>query len=205
MSRIHRGLQLEERLDRAMRVFWEKGYYDTSIETLRARTGLHRAAIYGGFGNKRKLFETLLGRYRSTYIAKFFAPLEVPDAAFAQLEAFFRQFKDLQEPEGRLGCLMCLTSSEVSPHVRSVERIVSGFLDDLRSLIRAACVKARERGEVRPTTDCDLVADYGVGAVLGLWAMVRSPMPRGAIAHYVNGVLTFLRDLRPAGGGGGDR
>jgi len=205
MPRTRRGSQLEERLDKAMRVFWERGYYDTSIEDLRARTGLHRAAIYGGFGNKRKLFETLLDRYRATYIARFFTPLEVPGAGLSQLEAFFRQFQNLQEPEARLGCLMCLTSSEVSPHVRSVERIVSRFLDDLRSRIRAACMKARDRGEVRATTDADLVADYGVGAVLGLWALIRSPMPRGAIDQYVNGVLIFLQGLRPANGGGGDR
>src|SRR5712675_1978507 len=108
MPRIRRGQQLEERLDKAMRVFWEKGYYDTSIETLRARTGLHRDAIYGGFGNKRKFFEMLLARYRATYVAKFFAPLEAPNAGLAQLEAFFRQFQNLEEPESRLGCLMCL-------------------------------------------------------------------------------------------------
>lgn len=205
MARVHRDVPLEKRLDRALQAFWEKGYYDTSIETLMARSGLNRAAIYGGFGSKRKFFETLLGRYRATYIAEWLAPLEAPNAAFAQLEAFFRQFRDLPEPAARLGCLMCLTSSEVSPHVRSVERIVSRYLDELRSLIRAACANARERGEVRPATDPDSVADYLVGAVLGFWAMVRSPMPRGAIAHYVNGVLIFLRGLRPAGSVGGDR
>jgi len=201
MPRIHRDVETERRLDRAMQVFWARGYYDTSIETLRARTGLHRAAIYGRFGSKRKLFETLLGRYRATYIARWFAPLEAPDAAFAELEAFFRQFRDLPPPAARLGCLMCLTSSEVAPHVPSVERIVSRYLDDLRFLIRAACVNARDRGEIRAATDPDLVADYSVGAVLGLWAMVRSPMPRDAIAHYLNGVLRSLGSLRPVGGG----
>jgi len=205
MSRTHTNVQSERKLDRAMELFWERGYYDTSIESLMARAGLNRAAIYSEFGSKRKFFEMLLLRYRATYIARFFAPLEVPNAGLPQLEAFFRQFRDLPEPADKLGCLLCLTSSEVAPHVRSVERIVSRFLDDLRSLIRSACVNAREQGEVRPTTDCDLVADYGVGAVLGLWAIVRSPMPRQAITHYVNGVLTFLRDLKPANGAGRDR
>jgi len=183
-----------------MQVFWAKGYYDTSIETLMARTGLHRAAIYGGFGSKRKFFEMLLNRYRATYIARWFAPLETPDAALVELEVFFRQFQDLPAPAAKLGCLMCLTSSEVSPHVPSVQRIVSRYLDDMHSLIRTACVNARKRGEIRAATDNDSVADYLVGAVLGLWAMVRSPMPRGAIAHYVSGVLIFLRGLRPASG-----
>jgi TetR/AcrR family transcriptional repressor of nem operon len=202
MPRIRESSRLEGRLDKALKVFWEKGYYDTSIEDLSARSGLNRDVIYGGYGNKRKFFEMLLARYRDTYIAQWFAPLEMPDATLVQVEAFFQQFLDLPVPADKLGCLMCLTSSEVSSHIRSVERIVSRFLGDLHSLIRAACVRSRERGEVRPTTDPDVVADYGVGAVLGLWAMVRSPMPRSAIAHYVKGVRTYLRGLRPARGAG---
>jgi len=204
MRNIRQASRLEHRLDKAMEVFWEKGYYDTSIADISARTGLSRDVIYGGYGNKKKFFEMLLARYRSTYVAEWFTPLEMPDATLVQVAAFFHQFRNLPEPADKLGCLMCVTSSEVSAQVRSIERIVSRFLGDLRSLIRAACVRARERGEVRPTTDPDAVADYGVGAVLGLWALVRSPMPRSAIDHYVNGVETFLGGLRPAGDGGGE-
>jgi TetR/AcrR family transcriptional repressor of nem operon len=187
-----------------MKVFWDRGYYDTSMERLMASSGLNRAAIYGDFGNKRKLFEALLVRYRAIHIAEWFVPLEMPDAGLAQIEAFFLRIGDVEGlPRGRSGCLMCLTANEVSPHVRSVERIVSSFLDDLRRLLRAACVRARERGEVRSTTDPDLVSDYAVGAVLGFWGLVRSPAPRSAIDHYVNGVRSFLQSLKPVHGEGG--
>jgi TetR/AcrR family transcriptional regulator, transcriptional repressor for nem operon len=201
MRKTPRTSPLEEKLDAAMGVFWEKGYYDTSIEDLMERTGLHRAAVYGAYGSKKKFFELLLRRYRVTYITKFFAPLETPYASLAQIETFFRQFQDLNGTPARLGCLMCLTSSEVAPHARSVERIVSDWLDDLRSLMRTACANALKRREVRSATDPDLVADYGVGAVLGTWAMIRSPMPRDAVVRYVDGVLTYLQHLRPVKGG----
>jgi TetR/AcrR family transcriptional repressor of nem operon len=188
----------EERLDRAMQVFWEKGYCDTSIEDLVVRTGLHRAAIYGEFGSKKKLFEVLLARYREKVTAGMLAPLKVPDAALAQLERFFRQLYDFAAvPDGRFGCLMCHTASEVSPHIRSVARIVSSYLDELRVLLHRACVNARKRSEVRPGTDPDQVADYLAGAVLGLMALARSPAPRTAVAYYVDGVVGFLRSLQP--------
>jgi len=64
-------------------------------------------------------------------------PLARPDAAWVATE-----------PEKRLGCLMVNTSSEVSPHIRSVARVVSSYLGDLRALLRRACVNARTRGEV---------------------------------------------------------
>jgi len=193
----------EERLDRAMRVFWEKGYYDTSIEDLMVRTGLHRAAIYGAFGSKKKLFEALLARYREKVTTGMLVPLRAPDAALAQLEQFFRQLRDFAAlPGGRFGCLMCHTASEVSPHIRSVARIVSSYLDDLRVLLRRACVNARKRGEVRPGTDADQMADYLAGAVLGLMALARSPAPRTALTHYVDGVVGFLRSLQTQREGG---
>lgn len=188
----------EERLDRAMSVFWEKGYYDTSIEDLVVRAGLHRAAIYGEFGSKKKLFETLLARYRQKVTAGMLAPLEAPDAALARIEQFFRQLHDFATlPDGRFGCLMCHTASEVSPHIPSVARIVSDYLDDLRVLFRRACVNARRHGQVHPGTDADQVADYLAGAVLGLMALARSRARRTAVAHYVGGVIGFLRSLQP--------
>ena len=192
----------EENLDRAMRLFWEKGYYDTSIEDLMARTGLHRAAIYGKFGSKKGLFEALLTRYRAKVTAEKLAPLQLPDAALAELKQFFRQFRDSQAlPSARLGCLMCLTAAEVSPHDPSIARIVSSYLDELRGLLRRACINARARRQVRTGTDVDQVADYLAGAVLGLMSLARAPAPRGAVTHYLDGVLQFLNDLRVKGAG----
>ena len=99
----------------------------------------------------------------------------------------------------RLGCLMCLTAAEVSPHDPSIARIVSSYLDELRALFRRACLNSRARREVRSGTDVDQVADYLAGAVLGLMTLARAPAPRSALVHYVDGVLGFLNALRPKG------
>lgn len=191
----------EERLDRAMRVFWEKGYCDTSIEDLIARTGLHRAAIYGEFGSKKRLFEALLVRYREKVTAALLAPLKAPDAALTQLQQVFSAVHDFAAaPDGWLGCLMCNTVSEVPWLGRSITRIVSSYLDDLRTLFRKACLNARERGEIRSAADPDQIADYLTGAVLGIMALARSPVPRTAIGHYVSCVKDFLKSLQATGG-----
>lgn len=201
----------EETLDRTMRVFWEHGYYDTPVEDLIARAGLHRAAIYGEFGSKKKLFEALLVRYREKVTAAMLTPLRAPDASFGQLEEFFRRLRDFAvSADGRFGCLMCHTASEVSPHIRSVARIVSSYLDELRKLLCRACANARKRGEVHLGTDADQVSDYLAGAVLGLMAFARSPAPRTAVAHYADGIAAYLRNLQPTGnealrGSGGNR
>lgn len=193
----------EQKLDRAMRLFWERGYYDTSIEDIIARTGLNRAAIYGEFGSKKKLFEALLLRYRNKVTAALLAPLNAPDAALAHLQRFFSTLHDFAAaPDGHFGCLMCNTACEVSDHVRSIARIVSTYLDDLGALFRRACVNARERGEMRSELDPDQVADYLTGSVLGTMALARVPATHAVIAHYVGGVKDFLNSLQAGGGDG---
>ena len=181
-----------------MELFWRKGYSDTSVAELGARTGLHRQAIYGDFGSKRKLFEAVLEHYRTSVTARRLSPLREQAAGLAQLEAFFRQFRHAGAATGgRLGCLMCLTAAEVSPHVPSVARIVSAYLGELRRLFRRVLGNARNRGEITAGIDLSQAADYLTGSVLGLMALVRSPAPRAVIAHYVDGVLSSLHHLQP--------
>lgn len=194
-------MDTDRRLDQAMQLFWRKGYFDTSVEDLAACTGLNRAAIYAGFGSKKALFEALLGRYQEKFTARRLAPLQARDAGLAQIEQFFRQFRNLGAQGGsRLGCLMCLTAAEVSPHVPTVARIVTSYLDELGRLFRRALINARKRGEVGPRTDAARMANYLTGAVLGLMALVRSPAPRAAITHYLDGVLALLHNLQPTRG-----
>jgi len=188
----------EDRLDRAMDVFWQRGYYDTSIEELMSRTGLHRAAVYGSFRSKRGLFEATLRRYQEKVVAAFVAPIARPDATLADIDQFFRGIHDAAaQSDKRWGCLMINTASEVSPHIRSVERIVSLYLANLRGFFHRASVNARTRGDFRSETDVDQVADYLTGAVLGLWTLGRCPVPALALSHYLQGVRGYLDSLRP--------
>jgi TetR/AcrR family transcriptional regulator, transcriptional repressor for nem operon len=196
--RIANEMRSQKRLNRAMDLFWERGYYDVSVDELVNRTGLHRAAVYGQFGSRQRLFEATLRRYRETIVAEFFAELERPNAGLAEIRRFFLDIsRAAARPKKRIGCLMINTTCEVSPNIRSVAHIVSGYLHELRALFRQACVNARARRDVRRGTDVEQVADYLLGSVLGLWTLARSPASTSAVQHYVQGVLMFVDGLRP--------
>ncbi len=45
-----------EALDRAVALFWKKGFFDSSMDDLVKATGVSRYGIYGTFGNKREFF-----------------------------------------------------------------------------------------------------------------------------------------------------
>ena len=53
----------DEVLDRALDVFWEKGFEGTSVQDLVDHMGINRGSIYGTFGDKHRLFQQALERY----------------------------------------------------------------------------------------------------------------------------------------------
>src|ERR1043165_2433188 len=58
-----REFNTEEVLDKALHVFWEKGYEGASLPDLTEAMGINRPSLYAAFGNKESLFRKALDRY----------------------------------------------------------------------------------------------------------------------------------------------
>src|SRR4029077_6699969 len=50
-------------LDRAMHVFWAKGYEGAALSDLTRAMRINRPSLYAAFGNKEQLFRKVLDRY----------------------------------------------------------------------------------------------------------------------------------------------
>src|SRR5882762_10738972 len=70
----------EEALERAMRVFWEKGYEGASLGDLTEAMGINRPSLYATFGDKQALFFRAMERYASGPGSYLSAALEQPTA-----------------------------------------------------------------------------------------------------------------------------
>ncbi|MDH3970432.1 MAG: TetR/AcrR family transcriptional regulator, partial [Rhodospirillales bacterium] len=66
----------EEVLERAMAVFWRKGYAATSVRDLVEATGLNPGSLYDTFDDKHGLFLESVTLYRRTVVARRTGPLE---------------------------------------------------------------------------------------------------------------------------------
>ncbi len=65
----------DEVLEKAMQVFWAKGYECTSMQNLVDAMGINRGSLYATFGDKHSLHLATLDRYYRYQINGMLAPL----------------------------------------------------------------------------------------------------------------------------------
>lgn len=62
----YKSFDEQEVLEKAMNLFWKKGYYATSIQDLVNYLGINRASLYDTYGGKKTLFEKTFLHYTTT-------------------------------------------------------------------------------------------------------------------------------------------
>src|SRR5271170_5319725 len=77
----------ESVLDKAIPVFWAKGYADTSLQDLEQATGVNKSGLYTEFKDKEDLFLASLERYVQTRGAEV---LTAQPLGWGNIERFLR-------------------------------------------------------------------------------------------------------------------
>src|SRR3977135_3622143 len=75
-----RAFDMDEALERALQVFWRKGYEGASLTDLTEAMGINPPSLYAAFGNKEGLFRKALDRYAVRRTAFWDEALAAPTA-----------------------------------------------------------------------------------------------------------------------------
>ena len=135
-------------LERAMTVFWSKGYEATSLDDLCDATRLNRSSLYATFGDKRALFLETLDRYGDRSVERVSA-LSRPVPIREALAAYLADMIDgIIAGPGRIGCFIGNCAAEVAGHDREVASRVQRNLSRIEAVLRGAFAQAKERGEL---------------------------------------------------------
>jgi TetR/AcrR family transcriptional repressor of nem operon len=180
-------------LDKAMRLFWRKGYAETSVRDLVEHTGVAHAGLYAAFGGKRELYRAALEHYDATFGNFLIGPLERPDASRPEIEAFFATILDAVKKKRFVdGCFMCNTAVEfgnesddiVLKSKDNVERMTAGF--------RNALKQAHVRGQVRADLEPAATASFLTSVFHGIAVLARAKAPTRRIEESVHMALRVL-------------
>src|SRR3984957_13925069 len=101
-----RQFDVDEALDRALQVFWARGYEGATLPELTTAMGINRPSLYAAFGNKEQLFRKALDRYQTGPMSFLTEALKEPTARSAA-EAILSGFIHMQRNRAKArGCLI---------------------------------------------------------------------------------------------------
>ncbi len=120
-------------------LFWENGYFGTSLSEIMKATGLAKASLYGTFGEKRGMYYAALEYYKLRVIDPQVEALRVsPYAPRDRIYRFLSQPLDEIEMVRRRGCFLCKAASDQAINDPVTENLVKLSLNNLEQAICAA-------------------------------------------------------------------
>jgi TetR/AcrR family transcriptional repressor of nem operon len=157
-----------EVLDRAMALFWTRGYAATSIQDLVAATGINRGSIYGTFGNKKKLFLAVPDHYAEKVGKPLMSELSDSDPQRAIGRMFDAIIRRTSDPRYPRGCLNTNTSLECPISGDEITRKIAEGLGLQESAIYRVLRRAQAEGSLASTLDARALARFFMGVAQGL-------------------------------------
>src|SRR5712692_6742431 len=188
-----REFDVETALDRAMHVFWAKGYEATSLDDLCHVTALSRSSLYAAFGSKRDLLLKTLDRYAecgTDRIAAVLAERPIGEAVRTLLRRFIAE---ITAGPGRSGCFIGNCAAEFGARDRLVKARVRSSPARIEATFQAALVAAKARGELTAGADLTALARFLTSSFQGL-RLVGKVNPDPAILGDIADVIQRCLD-----------
>ena len=193
MSR-HREFNEPEALEGAMMTFWQKGFDDTSYDDLVEATGVSRYGLYTAFGDKKEFFLHALDYYLDQHRGEMLGPLHAKGASLPAIRAHFSRVLDkVDDPEQKVGCMLCNTAIELARFDKAAEDRVHEMFAEIKAAFKKAAKNAIEKGELSGDPSANQVADYLFGLMMGGALLMRSPIERSKIRNFIKTGLAGLK------------
>jgi len=164
-----RSFDVEAAVERAMGVFWSRGYHATALPDLLRATKLSRGSLYAAFGDKHSLFLRALDRYVANALTRMDIELDPRREPVDGLRAYLAGYVDRTSgAKGRRGCLLVATAMELAGQDAEVGRRVAGFFKVMETRVADALSRAKTAGQLADGVEPSSAAKILVCFVEGL-------------------------------------
>jgi len=182
----------EQALDRAMRVFWEKGYEGASLSDLTEAMGINRPSLYAAFGDKESLFRRVMERYAEGPAAYLHLALEEPTAR-GVLEGLLRgAVKLLADPRNPRGCLSLQGGMACGSDAAPVQNALIEWRKQGEAAIRERLKRAQKEGDLPRNVDPADLTRYIATVLNGLGVQAANGAGKAEMTRVVEMTLRTL-------------
>ncbi len=177
-----------EALERAMGVFWRKGYDATSVDDLMEAMEIPRQSLYRTFTDKRTLFLRALDHYDEIALGLVVATLNAEGRAIDNIQAAFKLWNNAVSSRDRAGCLFANTYAQFLLEDQDVRERLMKSQKRIGTALEKALRLAQQQGDVDPALDAKAISRTIGAAVNGLLGLARAGLP----AAHTNDILDTL-------------
>ena len=182
-------------LDKAVRLFWQRGYEATSMADLVAETGVAAASLYAAFDNKAGLFAAVIERYAATFSVHLYAPINDPALSYEAVKGLLeRAASSFSEPGTPAGCFMYSAAAAVSPASAAIECLLREKRIAAEALLIERLQRGAAQGEIAANTNPAVLGKFINTVMEGMSVQARD----GATLNELLSIAEMALDRWPA-------
>lgn len=183
----------EEVLQKAVSIFWCKGYEATSMQDLVDGMGIKRQSLYDTFSDKHTLYLSALSYYRADQEKGLAALIASNGTIKEKLGRFFdRVIEESMTDKTRRGCFMNNAMAEMITRDERTFKIAAEHVKHVEQAWTRAFIDSQKKGEVSKKHDPVALARYFFNAINGLRLIAKTTMDEKVLRDTVNITLSVL-------------
>ncbi|WP_375160831.1 TetR/AcrR family transcriptional regulator [Bradyrhizobium sp. RDT46] len=187
----------DEALQRAMELFWARGYEGATLEDLQtAMGGLTPPSFYNAFGSKEALFKEVADLYIATECMPPLRALEEAETARAGIEAMLRQaVESFTQPGKPQGCLLLHGATKCTPANKGPQEYLLAVRQRSPEAISERLRRAVAEGDVPQNVDIDGITAFYATVAQGLAIRAGDGASRAHLTAAVDGAMAAWPEM----------
>ena len=173
-----------------MRLFWSRGYEATSISDLTAAMHIMPPALYGAFGDKKRLFLEAVDRYQQgggDFAHK--ALTQEPTAERAIRRLLFDAVTAYTIPDHPKGCMVVTSATNCTTQSDDIYAALAERRHAADSAVRARIAAGQKAGELSVEADVDALTGVVTATLFGMSIKARDGVPRARLRRTVEQLM----------------
>lgn len=180
-------------LQKAICLFWDKGYNGTSMQDLVDGLGISRSSLYDTFGDKHQLYLKALEAYQQHYGGQLCTlTSEAKSTQDAVRQILNLVIDDLLNDKQRKGCFMVNAGIELASHDQDVNRMICQTEQQLEQAFAKVIREGQENGEIGKNKDVQALARFFNNTVKGMQVSVKSTTERSFFEDIIDTAIGVL-------------
>jgi TetR/AcrR family transcriptional regulator, transcriptional repressor for nem operon len=155
-------------LEKALALFWQRGYALTSMPELANATGVQRGSLYNAYHGKEALFLRVFALYRERFLGQLLESLDKPTLRGALKSFLSCVIASMRTGEPTRGCLTTKTALGGETLEQPVREALQGLLDDMEAMLLERLLRVEEGAQLAmpPGDAARLIVTFTRGIVV---------------------------------------